>query len=391
MLARMAFDFDRVISRRGGDSVKWNRYPEDVLPFWIADMDFAAPPAVIKALHYRVEEGVLGYAEASPRLVATVIDFLEQQYHWSIEAEHLVWLPGLVTGLNVACRAVAGEVITATPIYPPFMSAPRYAGQALRAVPLIQYAGRWGWDWDAAEAAVSPATRLFLLCHPHNPVGRAWNDEELAAIIDFCHRHELILCSDEIHAGLLLEPDRRHRPAATCDKAIAQRSITLMAPSKSFNIPGLGCAFAVIPDRHLRQRFLCAMAGIVPHINVLGLSACEAALRDSKDWHAALLTILRRNRDRVTACVEKLPGLSMSPVEASYLAWIDARGMGLENPYAYFLEQGLGFSDGSEFGSPGWLRFNFACPISTLDEGLDRLQTAVLRLADHSSTRHHVS
>ncbi len=384
----LSFDFERVVDRKAGDSIKWNRYAgSDILPMWVADMDFAAPPAVVEALQRRVAHGVFGYAEAWPGLTEAVLGYLEKEYGWRIEADWLVWLPGLVTGLNVACRAIDGDVLTATPIYPPFMSAPRLSGRELGSFPLVQQAGRWRWDWAAAAAAVTPTTKLFLLCHPHNPVGRAWEADELAAIADFCERHDLILCSDEIHCDLILDAGRRHTPIAMLDQAIARRSITLMAPSKTFNIPGLGCAFAVIPDARLRRAFTRAMAGIVPHVNVLGLTACEAALRDGGDWHAALIDTLRRNRDCVESTVAALPGLSMTHVEATYLAWIDARrsGQGPQNTpeslVRHFEAHGLGLSDGADFGSPGWLRLNFACPPSVLDEALKRLATGAKNLA----------
>ncbi len=374
------FDFDRVIDRRDGafaDSVKWNRYAgSDILPLWVADMDFAAPPAVVEALHRRVDHAVFGYAEPSPALTGAVLDHLAHTYGWRIDADWLVWLPGLVTGLNVACRAVDGDVLTATPVYPPFMSAPHFSGRRLATVPLRQHAGRWGWDWPAMAAALTPQTRLLLLCHPHNPVGRAWRADELAELAAFCTRHDLVVCSDEIHCDLMLA-ERRHVPLALCGDDIARRSITLMAPSKTFNVPGLGCAFAVIPDATLRRAFTRAMAGIVPHVNGLGLVACEAALREGGEWRQALLAILRRNRDLVQATVAALPGVSMAPVEATYLAWIDVRALGLTAPQRHFEAHGLGLSDGTDFGAPGWLRLNFGCPLPTLTEALRRFSAAV--------------
>ena len=374
------FNFDRVIDRRGGafaDSVKWNRYVgSDTLPLWVADMDFAAPPAVVDALHGRVEHGVFGYADAWPGLTEAVRQHLADSYGWQIEPDWLVWLPGLVTGLNVACRAVDGDVLTTIPVYPPFMSAPRLSGRGLTTVDLVQVAGRWRWDWPALTAALTPQTRLLLLCHPHNPVGRAWQSDELAEIADFCTRHDLIVCSDEIHCDLMLE-ERCHVPLAMGGEDIARRSITLMAPSKTFNVPGLGCAFAIIPDPVLRRTFTRAMAGIVPHVNLLGLIACEAALRDGGAWQQALLAVLRRNRDLVQATVDALPGVSMTPVEATYLAWIDVRGLGLQNPHRHFEAHGLGLSDGADFGAPGWLRLNFGCPLPTLQEALRRFSAAV--------------
>jgi cystathionine beta-lyase len=369
--------FDTAIDRRGSDSIKWGKYAgRDILPLWVADMDFAAPPAIGAALQQRVAHGVFGYGHPWPSLEAAVVDHLANEYGWPIEAAWIVWLPGLVSGLNVACRAVDGEVLTATPIYPPFLSAPGFSGRALNRVELTRQDGRWQWDWPALAAATTAATRLFLLCHPHNPVGRCWQREELLDLAAFAEERELIVCSDEIHCGLILDADRRHIPFASLSPAAARRSITLMAPSKTFNIPGLGCAFAVISDAALRQRFRRAMDGIVPHVNVLGLAACEAAYRDCGAWHGELIAYLAGNRDRVTAAVAAIDRLAMSPVEATYLAWLDVRGLGLTAPAAHFEAHGLGLSDGADFGAPGWLRLNFGCPRTTLDEALRRLAAA---------------
>ncbi|OMG51726.1 aspartate aminotransferase [Azonexus hydrophilus] len=367
-------DFTTVIDRRHGDSIKWGRYAgRDILPLWVADMDFAAPPAVIEAVQRRLAHGVFGYGATPPTLTESVLAHLQAEYSWTIEAEWIVWLPGLVSGLNIACRAIDGDVLTATPIYPPFLSAPRLSGRALHSVDLTCAAGHWQWDKNALQAASTATTRLFLLCHPHNPVGRCWNREELLDLADFAERNDLIVCSDEIHCGLILDTDKQHIPFASLSPEAARRSITLMAPSKTFNIPGLGCAFAVIPDAGLRRRFLRAMDGIVPHVNVLGLAACEAAYRDCGDWHRELLAVLRANRDRVDAAVNGLAGVKTSHVEATYLAWLDVRELGLENPHAHFETHGIGLSEGRDFGAPSWLRLNFGCPPATLDEALRRL------------------
>ncbi len=378
------WNFDAVIDRRSAfpDSLKWNRYADrDVIPLWVADMDFAAPPAVIAALHNRVAHGVFGYGQPWPTLTATVLDYLDRQYQWRIEAEWLVWLPGLVTGLNVACRAVTGDVVTATPVYPPFLSAPTLSGRRIATVPLKLSSDRWYWDFDALAAAVTPATRLFLLCHPHNPVGRAWDDRELRTLAELAERNDLIVCSDEIHCDLVLAKCRRHRPFATLGKETSRRTISLMAPSKTFNIPGLGCAFAVIPDAGLRRQFQCAMSGIVPHVNTLGLVACEAALRDGGAWHAALIDYLRDNRDRVAAAVAAMPGLRMAPVEATYLAWIDTAASGIDDPRRFFEAAGVGLSGGADFGRDGdyrqFVRLNFGCPRGTLDTALARMRDAL--------------
>ena len=370
--------FDTPIDRRGSDSFKWGKYAgRDILPLWVADMDFAAPPAVLAALHRRIEHGVFGYGGPWPSLTESVLAHLQGEYGWSIEPEWLVWLPGLVTGLNVACRAVDGEVLTATPIYPPFLSAPHFSGRKLNRVDLALDENRWHWDMAALQQATTAATRLFLFCHPHNPVGRCWSRDELLALADYAERNDLVVCSDEIHCGLILDADKRHIPFASLSPAAAQRSITLLAPSKTFNIPGLGCAFAVIPNPALRRRFEQAMHGIVPHVNVLGLAACEAAFRHGGDWHRELIAYLHGNRDRVAATMASLPGVRMAPVEATYLAWIDVRDLRLAKPAAHFEAHGIGLSDGADFGAPGWLRLNFGCPRATLDEALTRFERAV--------------
>ncbi|MCL2635595.1 MAG: PatB family C-S lyase, partial [Betaproteobacteria bacterium] len=316
-----------------------------------------------------------GYGQAWPSLEAAVVDHLAEAHGWVIESDWIVWLPGLVSGLNIACRAVEGEVLTATPVYPPFLSAPRLAGRTPRQVELIRRNDRWQWDMTALAAAAAD-TRLFLLCHPHNPVGRCWQEDELRALADFAAERDLVVCSDEIHSGLILDADKRHIPFASLSADAARRSITLLAPSKTFNIPGLACALAVIPDAVLRRRFHAVMAGIVPHVNVLGLAACEAAYRDGEAWRRELISYLAGNRDRVAAAVAACPQVGMSPVEATYLAWIDVRGLGLTDPARHFEKHGLGLSDGADFGAPGWLRLNFGCPRATLDEALRRFATA---------------
>lgn len=374
----MDFDFDHPPERRGTDSVKWGRYAgRDVLPLWVADMDFAAAPAVVEALQRRVGHGVFGYAEPWPSLVEATIEHLEAEYAWPVDPAWLTWLPGLVPGLHVACRAVGGGAFTATPIYPPFLTAP----ERLTTSPLRRGAERWEWDLPAVEAALDPETRLFMLCHPHNPVGRAWDEAELRAIDELAARRGLTVCSDEIHCGLLLDEGRRHLPYATLSPEAAARSITLMAPSKTFNLAGLGCAFAIIPDGGLRRRFRRAMRGIVPHVNLLGLVACEAAFRHGGPWHRALLDYLRGNRERVRAAVAAEPGLRTTPVEATCLAWIDARGTGLAHPRAHFEASGVGLSDGHDFAphglSDGFVRLNFGCSRALLDEALARLHRAL--------------
>ena len=373
-----SFDFDTVVDRRSSSSLKWDHYQgKDILPLWVADMDFPSPPAVMAALRERVDHTIFGYTLAPASLVEAVLTHLERHYHWRIEPEWLVWLPGLVTGLNAVCRAVGepgDEVLTCTPIYPPFMSAPELMGQRSVTVPLVQEGSRWRMDVDALARAITPRTRLLLLCNPHNPVGRVWSRKELLAVADLAHRHDLIICSDEIHADLILEGDKRHLPLAMLDPEISRRVITLQAPSKTYNIPGLGCSYAVVADARLRHRLRRAMEGIVPHVNLMGYVAAEAAYRHGEPWRLALIEYLRGNRDLLMQAINAIPGLTMTPVEATYLAWIDVRARGIERPQRFFEEAGIGLSGGRPFGLPGFVRLNFGSPRSLLVEALARMQ-----------------
>ncbi|MDE2599573.1 MAG: PatB family C-S lyase [Rhodocyclaceae bacterium] len=376
----MVFDFDTPIERRGTDSMKWGRYGADVLPLWVADMDFAAPPPVIAALQRRLDHGVFGYGIETEALNAAVVNYVHRRYGWDIEAEWLVWLPGLVSALNVVCKAVEGGVFTATPVYPPFMSAPKNEKRALTTTALLDTEQGWRWDFEAADRALSvSASKLWLLCHPHNPVGRAWRDEELNEIARLAQKYDLIVCSDEIHCDLILDTRYRHKPFAMLGTDAAERSVTLMAPSKTYNIPGLGAAWAVIPNAALRSRFREAMAGIVPHLNVIGMAATIAALEDCDDWLAALLDYLRGNARLVEDAVAATSGLRMHPVEATYLAWIDAgelcRQRGFADPEAWCTASGVALSSGRDFSAAcgDFVRLNFGCRRATLRKALASL------------------
>jgi cystathionine beta-lyase len=260
------------------------------------------------------------------------------------------------------------------------MSAPRNQGRETVVVPLaVRADGRYAFDWPALERAVTPRTRQFFLCSPHNPVGRVFTRAEIEQVAAFCERHNLLLVTDEVHCDLILD-DLPHIPVASLSASIAARSVTLMSPSKTYNIPGLACAFAVIPDSKLRAQFTRAMAGIVPEMSVLGLAACEAALRDSEPWRQALIAYLRGNRDFLADFVAReLRGVTMTPCEATYLAWLDVSELGLENAGAFFEKHGVGLADGPQYGvAPGkFVRLNFGCTRATLTEALARMKRAI--------------
>lgn len=378
-----SFDFDTPVERRCTGSIKWDRYKgRDILPLWVADMDFKSPPAVIEALLRRVEHGVFGYTCPPEGLIEEVVSLLERAHSWKVDPLWIVWLPGLVTGINVACRAVGEEgdaVMTTVPAYPPFLSAPVLSGRRLITVPLAVEGGRYVFNFEGIGKAETERTRMFLLCNPQNPTGRVFTRGELERLAAVCLEREVVICSDEIHCGLVLDEDARHISIAALDEEIARHTITLLAPSKTYNLPGLGCSFAVVPDPGLRSRFTKVMNGIVPHVNALGFTAALAAYRDSEDWRLALIDYLKENRDLVEEFVSQTPGMSMHHVEATYLAWIDCRELGVKDSAALFEDFGVGLSDGCDFGSPGFVRLNFGCPRSTLKEALQRMERAVTR------------
>ena len=380
----METDFDTPVDRLGTQSMKWDKYKnKDVIPMWVADMDFKSPPSVIEALSHHANYGVFGYTSASLELVEEIQLMLDEKYDWEIQPEWIVWIPGIVTGLNIVCRAVGDDhddVITTTPVYPPFLTAPGYSRRGLITVPLEKQATCWELDADRFESSISPTTRLFFLCNPHNPVGRVYTRGELVAMAGICDRNDLIICADEIHCDLILDSDKQHLPIAMLAPEIADRTITLMAPSKTYNIPGLGCSFAVISNLKLRKRFINAMRGIVPMVNCMGFTAALAAYHGGREWLHSLLAYLRINRDIVLDTIDRMPGVSTTPIEATYLAWIDISDTGLNDPIAYFESAGVGLSDGRDFGDDRYVRLNFGCSKSTLRRGLKRMHTALEQL-----------
>jgi cystathionine beta-lyase len=380
----MDYDFDTPIDRRGGDSTKWRAWADrDVLPMWVADMDFASPPEVLAALHDRIRHGVFGYADVVESLEEAAVQWCGRRYDWEIRRQWLVWLPGVVPALNVAANAFAApgqEILCCTPVYRPFRTAAANQGRRPVAVPLRRDAGeRWMMDAAALAEAASADTRALALCHPHNPVGRAFARPELEEIVSLCRRRGLVLVSDEIHCDLVLD-DVAHLPAAALSAEAAARTVTLMAPSKTFNLSGLGCAFAVIPDAGLRAAFTRAARGILAAPNVAGMVACEAALRHAEPWRCALLDYLRTNRDLLEDFVAReLPGVTMTHVEATYLAWLDISALGWTDAAGHLERHGLGISDGAIFGAAPqtFVRINFGCPRATLEEACRRLRRAV--------------
>ena len=377
------YHFDTCPDRNGYGSLKWDKYKgRDIVPLWVADMDFTTAPEIIAALQDRLNHGIYGYTIPHEAPVKAVLDYLDRQHGYSAKAHWLNFLPGLVPAINLCCHAfVASDesVMTATPVYPPFLGAPDYANRELIKVPLcLTKDDTWTLDFDAMEAAVQPNTRLFILCSPHNPVGRVYSRDELSRLSEFCEKHDLILISDEIHCDLVFDQNARHTLTATLNECLAARTVTLMAPSKTYNLPGLACAYSIIEDSKLRQQFQTTIRGIITEVNCFGYAGCAAAYNHGEPWRQALLTYLRDNYKLISTFIQQeLPEIKFRPMESTYLAWFDVTNLELDHPVKFFEDHGVGLSDGVPFDGIQHVRLNFGCPRSRLIEGLEKMAAAL--------------
>lgn len=374
------YQLQKTVDRTQTGSLKWERFPEEVLPMWVADMDFQAAPEIVEALRQRVEHGVFGYTLPQSEDVQSVIDYLQRVHQYPIKSEWISWLPGLVPALNVVCRAIGepgDDVLTCTPVYPPFLSSPINQGRNCIRSPLKLENGKWTFDFDDLEAKVTERTRLFLLCSPHNPVGRVFSVGELKRLVEFCERHDLVICSDEIHCDLLFS-GQEHHMTASLSQAVEERTITLMSPSKTYNLPGLACAYAIVSNPKLRAAFKRAAAGFITEVNTFGYVGCRTAYQKGEPWRQEVVSLLEENRDLLYQVIgDQIPQIETYPMEATYLAWLNIEGVqrefGIENVVQHFQNAGVGLSPGADFGDDRFVRLNFGCPKETLEIGLERM------------------
>lgn len=395
----MEYNFDQVLNRRSSESFKWRTYAEDVLPLFVADMDFVSAEPIVRALKEYVDHGVFGYprglyagdAAELPELADAVVERMAHRYKWRILAEDVIFIPGVVTGLNLASHAVAsggGSVLVQPPVYPPVLDAPGNAHLRRLEAPLLRQAdGTYVADWDALASTITSDTRLFIFCNPHNPVGRVFSRDELCRVAEICLSRNVTICSDEIYSDLVFS-GHEHIPIASIDRDVAQQTVTLIAPSKTFNLPGLQCAVAIIQNPELRRRFQAAREGLAPWVNVAGLIAAQAAYREGQEWLDQVLAYLEANREFLWSFFQRqMPTITMTKPEGTYLAWLDCREARLEDPFQFFLHRArVALSDGPTFGrgGEGFLRLNFGCPRSVLEEALQRMRQA---LADRIRSR----
>ncbi len=380
------FDFDAIIDRRHSDSAKWHK-PDDVLPMWVADTDFKSPSAVIEALERRLAHGLFGYHYESPTLRQAVVNWVAERYGWQIEPEWLIFLPDVVVGLNWAAQTAAspGEgLLLQTPVYGPFFAVARNGDLVMQDAPLAQDEnGRYRLDVASLEAAATLDTRAYLLCNPQNPTGRVFSREELEALADFCLSRDITIIADEIHADLIYS-ESQHIPIASLSPDVARRTVTFIAPSKTFNLAGLKSAVGIIPDAAFRERMQRTRRGLVPPINLLGMAAMEAAYREGGPWLDAQMHYLQANRDYLLDFIDNggLPGVRMARPEGTFLAWLDFRATRwADAPAQRILEEAkVAVNEGGWFGETGrgFARLNFGCPRITLEEGLARIRTALL-------------
>ncbi|MCB9077543.1 MAG: putative C-S lyase [Anaerolineaceae bacterium] len=387
----MHYNFDEIVDRSRSDSAKWTYYDKSPLPLWVADMDFRSPEPVIRALTERVTHGVFGYGMPPLVLAETICQRMQDLYQWEVTPGQIIYVPSIVSGFNIACRTVGepgDEVLVQTPVYPPFLTAPKFQDRVLATADLTLVPNgktiRYEIDYDRFEAAITPKTQIFLLCNPHNPIGRGFSREEQLCLADICLRHDITICSDEIHSDLLLG-GTTHIPMATLSPEIADRCITLIAPSKTFNMPGLACGIAIIQNDKLRRAYEKTMRGLTGHINIMGYTAALAAYTEGGEWLTQLLAYLTANRDFVIHYInDNLPGVTTTFPESTYLAWLDCRQTGIEgNPFQFFLtEANVALNDGQAFGSAGqgFVRLNFGCPRSILVQALDQMRDALNRI-----------
>lgn len=384
-------NFDKHIDRTGTHSIKWD-YREklfgkdDIIPLWVADMDFESPPAVKKALKERVEHGTFGYTAESRQFFEGIMQWLAKRHGWEIKREWLHYMPGVIPGLNWTVQTFTNpgdKVVIQPPVYKPFFQAINHNDRQLVENPLKLAEGRYEMDLERLEALIDESTKMLILCSPHNPVGRVWQKDELEKLAKICLRHNLLVVSDEIHFDIVYG-NHHHFPIANLDENIREQTITLTSPGKTFNLQGMQSAYAIIPNPELREAFgkTLQQNGIFLN-NVMSISAVEAAYNEGEEWLESLLPYLADNLDCLhTYCNAYLPGIQVIQSEGTYLAWLDCRELNFsqESLKAFMVnEAGLALNDGKEFGDQGegFMRLNYACPKGTLKQALEQLASAL--------------
>ena len=377
----MKHNFDQIIPRKDTHSTKWLKFSdEDVLPMWIADMDFACPSVITNAMTQRIDQGIFGYTDTPSDLTEVFVRKVYENTEWKIQDDWVVWIPGGVVGLNVSCKTVLapGEMaMVPSPIYAPFTEAPENMERGFVKNYLVDSNGRLEFDLEAIETILTEDTKMFFLCNPHNPGGTVFSKQEIEKISSICEERKIIVCSDEIHSDLILEEGLKHVPFASLNKYNEEHSITIMGPCKTYNLAGFPIAAAIIPNEELREDFVRNTKGIVAHIDSIAFVAAEAAYSKGDIWHSELLDYLKFNRKILSERINKIEGISLKGPEAGFLAWIDCRNSEISNPAEFFINEAkVGVHDGAWFGNKDYVRLNFGCPSSLLEDAISRIEKA---------------
>jgi len=387
----MAYDFDVVIDRVPSSSLKWSyrkRFcgEEDVLPLWVADMDFAVAPEISAAIRARAEHPIYGYPVRQDGFYTALMDWTKRRYAWEIQREWICYAPGIVPAINSAVLAFTqpgDKVIIQSPVYYPFSSAVLNNGRQLVENPLKLEDGRYEMDLADLERKLDSRTKLLVLCSPHNPVGRVWSRDELSALANLCAKKGVVIVSDEIHADIIM-PGNRHTSLASISEEAARITVTCLATSKTFNLAGLCTANVVISDKRLRDAFVNMGGNLgLGTSNVFGIVAQEAAYSKGEPWLIEMLAYVEGNYGRLVSAMEdRGAGITVMPLEGTYLAWMDCRGLGMSAPELkdFFLKDAkVWLDDGPMFGAQGqgFMRLNLACPRMILDEAIERIVKAL--------------
>jgi cystathionine beta-lyase len=387
-----------VIDRTGSDSTKWTGTREafgveDVLPLWVADMDFQAPPAVVEALVARARHGVYGYPRRDESHNQAIVNWMRRRHGWEIQSEWIVHVPGVVTALDLAVHALThpgDRIVVQPPVYFPFFSIVRNNGRQMVSNPLTLQIGHYAMDLNDLEQHCDNRTKALILCSPHNPTGRVWSRPELLALGEVCVRKNLLILSDEIHSDLVLR-GHKHTPMAMLSNELAQQTLTFIAPSKTFNVPGLCAAAVIVPNDGVRATFKATVENFGLLGNVFGITALQVAYAHGEEWLDQVLDYIEGNMEFAMRYIaERIPGIRPVCAEGTYLLWLDCRGLGLNGPALrdFFLTRArVALNDGPQFGEggEGFQRMNLGCPRSILREALERIESAVKSLNPSSA------
>jgi len=373
------YNFDKVINRFKTDSIRWDQYDPSVIPLWVADMDFESPPCVLNAMKNRVEHGIFGYTHAPNNFKENIADYVKKHYDWEVDPDWIVIIPSVVSALysiGISCTKSTSHIITPQPIYHHLKLAAEESGRNFDEAQLETSMNRQILSQKSLDEVVNKNSELLYFCNPHNPGGTVYKRDELIRVVNFCNKNNLVICSDEIHAGMVLD-GHKHIPIASISETAANRTITLMSLNKTFNFPGAGLGWMICKNRSIREKASHRIGSLIPHPEIFGYVATDAAIKYGEEWRIALLHYLSENRKLLIERINQIPGLRLYDIEASYLGWISCESIPIKDPHKLFLNHGVALQPGYMFNQPNHVRINIATTHSLLKNALDRIEIAV--------------